>query len=423
MELDATEASFVALCDGAHTCGEIHAIMKKSYGWNVEESRERLKRIFGKLYGAFAIGFIDEKKVVHPALKLQKFPPKSPKLSAPKMITWEVTYRCDMKCPHCFTAAGKPLANELDTKQAMELIDRLAAMHVFTILLSGGEPLLRPDIMGLLRRIASKYMRIDMGTNGVNIPDESLVQLSSVPVSHVHVSIDGIGVHHDRFRGHKGAFREACNTIHRLREANIPMSISMAVTRQNLNEVEDVIDLAHELRCKGFKAIPFYPVGRGALNQGEMILDTYGHYHLYRTLAEKKKELKGMLAIWTETCFPFLLDGTPGLCVEDGPMGCSAGYDTLCIGADGTVYPCPYLRDFPLGNARHGIKRLWKSAPLLQEVRGLSKGTMHEPCKSCGYAPIPCSGGCRAAAFLVHGNLKAVDPGCFRALVGDHNNE
>jgi uncharacterized radical SAM superfamily Fe-S cluster-containing enzyme len=118
--------------------------MKKSYGWNVEESRERLKRIFGKLYGAFAIEFIDEKKVVHPALKLQKFPPKSPKLSAPKMITWEVTYRCDMKCPHCFTAAGKPLANELDTKQAMELIDRLAAMHVFTVLLSGGEPLLRP---------------------------------------------------------------------------------------------------------------------------------------------------------------------------------------------------------------------------------------------------------------------------------------
>ena len=99
-------------------------------------------------------------------------------------------------------------------------------------------------------------------------------------------------------------------------------------------------------------------------------------------------------------------------------MGCSAGHDTLSVGADGTAYPCPFLQDFPLGKLLEvPLRDLWRDAPTLRALRALSKSDFEAPCRDCRFAPELCHGGCRAAAWLAHGSLLAQDPCCYRDVI------
>jgi radical SAM protein with 4Fe4S-binding SPASM domain len=287
--------------------------------------------------------------------------------------------------------------------------------------MSGGEPFLRPDLIDLIRHISTTKMRLDIATNGFHLPENRLRALRDLPVFQIQVSIDGIGRQHDQFRGKDGAFAAATRTIERLRDEGIVVSLSTTVTSQNVENFERIIDFALKMECSGFKAIPFLPAGRGRKNARSLMIDAEGYLRLCRILVKRSEELKGTLNISTETTFPFLLEKAPGNAPENGHMACSAGYDTLSIGADGTVYPCPFLRDFPLGNLLEcSLYPLWKQDPILNTLRTIEKKDMWEPCKSCGYCQTTCRGGCRAAAYLVHGDFRACDPTCFKSII-QHN--
>ena len=99
-------------------------------------------------------------------------------------------------------------------------------------------------------------------------------------------------------------------------------------------------------------------------------------------------------------------------------MICSAGYDLLSIGADGTAYPCPFLHDFPLGNLMEtSVEEIWHHSKMLDYLRNNMKKDMTGECKSCQFAPDYCNGGCRAAAYLTNKSLKETDPSCFKELI------
>jgi radical SAM protein with 4Fe4S-binding SPASM domain len=236
------------------------------------------------------------------------------------------------------------------------------------------------------------------------------------------VSIDGIGKSHDRFRGYDGAFDAACKNIQRFQDEGIAVSLSTTVTRKNLNELDKIIDLALDMDCSGFFANAMLPVGRGRKNAERFKLDVQGYRRLYETLVARGVELEDRLAIATDMCFPFLFSPPPEMASSGGSMGCSAGHDTLCVGAEGTVYPCHFLHDFPLGNLMDtDLIALWNKSPVLKNIRNIRKQDMTGACSHCPYAPDPCRGGCRAAAYLVYGDMKAMDPTCFRSPVGDRS--
>jgi radical SAM protein with 4Fe4S-binding SPASM domain len=133
---------------------------------------------------------------------------------------------------------------------------------------------------------------------------------------------------------------------------------------------------------------------------------------------ERGKELKGRLAISTDMCFPFLFSNAAGDGRSEGSMGCSAGYDTLCIGADGMAYPCHLLHDIPLGNVLDtGLKSIWNGSAALNDMRLVRKEDMSGACQECRFAPGACRGGCRAAAYLEYGDLREKDPTCFVSLI------
>jgi radical SAM protein with 4Fe4S-binding SPASM domain len=419
VELDPLEAYFVGLCNDHNSCRQVEAEVQSHFGLTSEENNRRISDAASKLSRAFALRFHkgeESDRLSRPGRA--EFSEDGPPLSAPKSVVWDVTYLCNLKCTHCLTNSGIPCNSELDTKGALHLIDRLADAKVLTLALSGGEPFMRPDIFELLNYISNTNMRMNIATNGLVMTDDMLHDIENLPVFEVQVSIDGIGEEHDIFRGQRGAFDAACQTISLLREVGIAVNISTTATSENLDSLVKIMDLALSMGCNGFKAIPFIPAGRGKANADRLKLDLPGHLRLCQTLVEKNRELRGRLSVSTDTCLSFLLGPEPIELLKNGHMGCSAGHDTLSIGADGTAYPCPFLHDFPLGNLiETPLKYIWEDSSILRTLRTLQKKDIGEPCKSCRYSPLVCMGGCRASAYLHYGDLNSPDPMCFKKLV------
>ena len=421
LELDPVETYIVNLCNGHNSCRQVEMATARRLGLDPKIARRLVVNTIEKLSDMYAVKIEPGEEPVEAELPIKAtFSSEGPYYSSPKRIVWEVSYKCNLKCPHCFTDSGKAREGELNTEQALALIDELAQSKTLFLLLSGGEPFMRDDILILLRHIADTNMRVDIVTNTLAITDNILKELKELPVFQAQVSIDGIGETHDRFRGVKGGFDIACKNIKRLQQAGVNVTISCTATSENLGEIDRIIDLGVKLGCNGFKAIPFRSTGRGRRNSDRLKLNLNEHYILYKTLIERSKELKEKMMVSSEMCFPFLLEApTNGEgSGDEGHMGCSAGEDTLCIGADGTAYPCPFLHDFPLGNVmEQGVKELWHGSAMLQSLRSLKKQDMKGPCKSCRYAPSICGGGCRAAAYFEYGDLAASDPTCFKGLL------
>jgi radical SAM protein with 4Fe4S-binding SPASM domain len=418
VELNDLEALVAGMCSGAHTLDEIQAECQAAFNLAPEDAGHKLDETIKKIETAYALRFI-EKRVSCP------FPEPRPvhinstaPFSAPKTVIWDITYACNLNCPHCLTDSGHKQARELDTEEAFRLIEILAASKVLYLSLTGGEPFLRPDILEILARIAETGMRVDIASNGFHVSQKIIRALRDLPVFQIQVSIDGIGVEHDLFRGKRGTFENACRTLRRFKEEGLSTSISTTATAQNIDKLDEIIDLAIELGCDAFKAIPFIPAGRGKHNEKRLKLDRSGSSKLSKTLIEKSKELAGKINISTESTFLFLLDRPTISNSADGAMICSAGYDELSIGANGVVYPCPFLHDFPLGNLfDDSLASIWHESAALNELRGLKKMAMAGPCQTCEYAPEHCRGGCRAAAYFNCGNLRGSDPLCFKDLL------
>lgn len=419
-QLDPVEAFTARLLTGRHSGEQIINALRMNYGFSKEQAWERVAALADRLEKAGAL--VRRKGAPEGRVRLPDqaiFPTDAPLLSAPKNVIWDVTYACNLRCPHCLTSSGSARAGELDTAAAKMLIDRLAEARVLYLSLSGGEPLRRADILELIEHTGTTGIRLDVATNGVGVPPAVFDRLSSLPVFQVQVSVDGLGEDHDRFRGMPGAFAEMCRTVQRFMEMGILVSASTTVTRENLGQLDAIIDWAVEMGLCGYKAIPFIPAGRGRINAGRLALDQAGQLQVARVLARRQEQLGDRLTISTETSFSFLLDESRASegCQTCGMMGCAAGYDTLSVGADGTAYPCPFLHDFPLGSLlEQPLAALWRTSAVLKSLRGLDPSDLAEPCRSCPDAGGRCRGGCRASAYFASGSLLGADPGCYRAL-------
>lgn len=417
LQLDESEALIAGMCCGGHLLKEIRKEYQFIFNLAEGAASQKVDQAIEKLNRVAALEFIKKR----PSGRTLPGPgpaTSAASLSAPKSVIWDVTYACNLNCPHCLTDSGRKRARELDTKGAFHLIDRLAVAKVMYLSLTGGEPFLRPDILRILRHVAGTGMRVEIASNGFEVSQKIIKSLRGLPVFQIQVSIDGIGEEHDRFRGRKGAFRNACQALRRFKQEGLSTSINVTATGRNVDRLPDLIDFAVKAGCDGFKAIPFIPEGRGKRNKCELWLGREGSLKLSRILAQKSHELAGKINISTESTFLFLLNPPPACNIPDGTMTCSAGYDTLNIGADGTAYPCPFLHDFPLGNLlADSMDKIWHESKVLNKLRALKKTAMTGPCQTCSYAPEHCRGGCRAAAYLDCGDLKGSDPLCFRDLL------
>lgn len=423
--LDHVRFSVAEMCDGAHTIGEI----KKAIGSKLNHSEEYIDLLVNKTINSFndkyAVRFQEKmlKKPIDFGVSGDEEAKSDRILSAPLFVIWEITGLCNLRCQHCLSNAGEPLSNELSTQEAMRLIDCLEAMKVFNINLSGGEPLMRPDIFDIIDYASQKKLSIDLLTNGALITEKVLNRLEDSNIFNVQVSIDGIGETHDKFRGREGTYERAINAIKLLKDANYNVCISSTVNKQNMFEIPKIIDMAIDMGIPSFKTTFFMPAGRGKGNISKFILTSQDIKDFTYMIIEKKKEVGNSIVIACETDYPWLIEGLDKKSLESMKLdnsckvGCTAGSSSFYITPDGKIAPCPFLRDLTAGDVRESnIKAIWDNSPTFDIFRNITRGCLKGSCSNCEYLGIMCYGGCRAAALAHTGDLYAEDPLCWKKL-------
>ena len=357
--------------------------------------------------------------------------PSAPPL---RIVFWETTSACNLHCVHCRAdAQPKPLPDEMDTREGMELLDEIAGFAKPIVILSGGEPLVRDDIFGLARHSVGLGLRTCLASNGTLITGDVARQIADAGIARVSISLDGAeAATHDEFRGISGAHASALAGIDCLKACGVPFQINTTVARHNLTELDALFGLARELDAAALHLFLLVPVGCGleiadaqmispdeyervlnwAYDQsqaGPMQLKVTCAPHYFRVVRQRGGSLrphvhahgKGHAAGGPPTG-----KGAAGMAAMT--KGCLAGQAVCFVSSRGEVYPCGYL-PVSAGNVRTTpLRTIWSDAApfhLLRDPHAL-KGK----CGPCEYNRI--CGGCRARAFAAMGDFLEAEPYC-----------
>ena len=291
------------------------------------------------------------------------------------------------------------------------------------IILTGGEPLARPDVMEIARYAVNKGLRVVMGTNGTLITEEIASQLKEVPVSRLGISLDfPVAELQDNFRGQDGAFTAAMKGIASARRAGIEIQINSTITKLNVDYLEELLSLALEVGAVAFHPFMLVPTGRGkGLESVELSPERYEQ--TLHWIYDKQIELRDKI-FFKPTDAPHYLrvvkqrqkqDQQAGMTVAAGhnpantiTRGCLAGTGFCFVSSQGKVKGCGYL-DVEAGDIRkESFAQVWANSPLFCQLRDLSK--LKGKCGVCEYKTI--CGGCRARAYETTGDYLEAEPYC-----------
>jgi len=327
-------------------------------------------------------------------LKLAYSPAAKPSEKfVPLVLSWNVTRECNMKCSHCYiNATEKKLNNELTTQEAKNLMDQIYQVSSPLLILSGGEPLLRPDIFELITYGSKKGLKMGLGSNGSFIDNSVARKLKEAGITTVSISLDSnIPAQHDEFRGVAGAWEKAVEACKALRKNNVLVQVNTTLTQQNYNQIDDIMSLAESIGVENFHLFFLVPTGRGTKltdispeKYEEMITKTFA------------KTVNHKLNV-RPSCAPQFMriaKGT-GLDMRQWIRGCIAGLYYCRIYPNGDVTPCPYL-PIKLGNIREqSFKGIWFNSKVFKDLR--DPNSLKGKCGVCEYRSL--CGGCRARAY------------------------
>src|SRR4051794_38148639 len=360
----------------------------------------------------------------------------------PYVISWNLTYRCNLACEHCYLDAGTPLVttgnfadrSELSTDECFSVIDDIAAFapECLTIL-TGGEPLLRRDILAIVQRAAERGLWVVVGTNGVRITENVAVRLAEAGARGLSLSLDALDPdRHDPVRNVRGALRNTVDGAEILNRTGLPFIVQTTAGAHNLGELETIADFAHDrLAAKVWNLYFLVPTGRGQFvsditpaQYDDVLASLYRIQRKYdrRMLVNAKcapHYIKTVLQ--NRAAPPFAItpdDQSPGTSpwsasspirtYSGGAGGCPAGTHYMGIRPNGDVTPCPYLPVFAGTLRSSTLAELWTSSALFTDIRRrTSLGGRCGACEMNGHC-----GGCRARAYGVTGDLMAEDPLC-----------
>jgi AdoMet-dependent heme synthase len=332
-------------------------------------------------------------------------------ISVPHVVAWNLTRRCNLECAHCYIAAGprESAAGELDTPSCRRILNELVAVNPSPLLiLSGGEPLLRPDLEELAAYAAERGATVVVGTNGTLLTDRRIAGLKAAGVRGVAVSVDSLRPsYHDNFRRGKGSLAETTAALERLRAARLDFIIQTAVTKGNRTELQQLVAWAAEQGAVSFNCYFLVATGRGA---GLSDLAPHEYEAVLGDLARWERGYRGRMLVRAK-CAPHFMRHVhrtdPDSPVLNYETRCPCGVQYCRITPDGKVTPCPYLPEVAGDLTRQSFAAIWREAPLFHRLR---EGTLGGKCGACEYRKL--CGGCRARAYATEGDVLAADPSC-----------
>jgi len=349
------------------------------------------------------------------------------------VVVWNSTSRCNLRCAHCYYGAvgeePAPEADGLTTAQTLEFVDSLAAFRVPVLLVSGGEPLLRPDLLEIIGRAVGHGMRVTLSTNGTLITPKTAARLKEVGISYVGVSLDGLEGTNDRFRGRKGAFKAALDGIRRCREVGQKVGLRFTLTRHNAAELDRILDLVEE---EDIPRVCFYHLvysgrGRGIAKSDLSHDETRRAMNLIieraRDFAERGLE-KEILTVDNHADGVYLYlklrregdDDRARRVLERLRLagGNRSGVAMAAVGHTGDVTPDQFAQGHVLGNIlERPFPDIWAGGdqPLLRDLRD-RKRLLKGRCAACAWLDV-CNGNLRARAEAATGDFWAPDPACY----------
>ncbi|WP_276840159.1 putative heme d1 biosynthesis radical SAM protein NirJ2 [Anaerovibrio lipolyticus] len=322
------------------------------------------------------------------------------------IVSWNVTNACNMFCDHCYREAGCKAEEELSTEEAKTLLEQIARAGFKIMIFSGGEPLIRPDILELVSYATSLGLRSVFGTNGTLITLEMAQKLKDAGAMGMGISLDSMDKKkHNEFRKFDGAWEGAVQGMRNCRAVGLPFQIHTTVMDWNNHELEAITDFAV---AEGAVAHHFFflvPTGRAKTIEAESLRAEQYEETLTRIMKKQTEvdiELK-------PTCAPQFMRIAAQMGIKTRfRRGCLAGTAYCIISPRGKVQPCAYL-NMELGDVRETpFDEIWKNNEVLNTLRTLEyKGG----CGECEFKRA--CGGCRARAAYYHeGDYMAEEPWC-----------
>ncbi|MHA1677141.1 MAG: radical SAM protein [Candidatus Njordarchaeales archaeon] len=346
---------------------------------------------------------------------------------SPFLVVWDYTWRCNLRCKHCYIDAGFVNRQEMTLNERRRALDTLADAGLPMIAFSGGEPLMGVGIFEIIKRAHDYGMYTAMATNGTLLTKEVTRKLVKMGLNYVQISLDApIPKVHDDFRGIPGVWNKTVQGIKNAKEAGLYVEISTVVTYYNYHLIDKMIQLAKKLNVDLLMHYNFIPTGRGR-DIIKMDLAPEDREKLLRRLAEALYNGELQVAS-TAPQFAratiqfglgleqkivgghFFISGFTNKAIDIGELvgGCGAGRTYISMEPNGDIYPCVFL-PIRVGNIlKDDFTDLWRNNQILNTLR--DRTNLKGPCATCPYRYI--CGGCRARAYAYFRDITAPDPGC-----------
>ncbi|HEX8010639.1 MAG TPA: heme d1 biosynthesis radical SAM protein NirJ [Casimicrobiaceae bacterium] len=345
------------------------------------------------------------------------------------VVIWNLIRRCNLACQHCYSiSADIDFEGELSTPEIFATMDDLKGFGVPVLILSGGEPLLHPDIFAISRRAKAKGFYVGLSTNGTLIDAKLAPQIAGVGYDYVGVSLDGVRPTHDRFRRKAGAFDASLAAVRLLRDAGIKVGLRFTLTQDNAHDLPALLELLEAENVDKFYLSHLNYGGRGNINRktDAMFQTTRQSMELlfatcWRHLqsGRPKEFVSGnndadavYLLQWVRGRFPDREAHLRAKLQQWG--GNSSGVNIANIDNLGNVHPDTFWWDHSLGNVRERpFSAIWRdtSDPIMAGLKRSPRAVTGR-CARCAHFDI-CGGNTRVRARQLTGDAWAEDPGCY----------
>ena len=353
-----------------------------------------------------------------------------PKRNPPgPVVIWNLIRRCNLTCKHCYSiSADTNFPGELSAEQVYAVMDDLKAFRVPVLILSGGEPLLRPDIYDIAKRAKGKGFYVGLSSNGTLIDENNIDKIAECDFNYVGVSLDGLGATHDRFRRLDGAFDASLKGIRLCRDLGLKIGVRFTMTQDNAHDLPGLLKLVEDEGIDRFYFSHLNYAGRGNKNRKDdaqyqltrqamdLLFDTCWEYNqrgLEKEFTTGNNDADGVYFLhWVRRRFPESAAHVEAKLRQWG--GNSSGVNVANIDNLGNVHPDTMWWHYTLGNVKERpFSQIWPDVadPLMAGLKAYPRAVKGR-CGECAYLRI-CNGNTRVRAQQMTGDAWAEDPGCY----------
>ncbi|MDH3691010.1 MAG: heme d1 biosynthesis radical SAM protein NirJ, partial [Gammaproteobacteria bacterium] len=345
------------------------------------------------------------------------------------VVIWNLIRRCNLTCKHCYSiSAPKDFPGELSTEEVFSVMNDLKSFGVPVLILSGGEPLLRPDIIEVSKRAKSMGFYVGLSTNGTMIDEANIEEIAHVGYDYVGVSIDGMRKTHDRFRRKQGAFDASMNGIRLCCSRGIKVGLRFTMTQDNAGELPQLLKLMEDEGLDKFYLSHLNYAGRGNKNRKydvahgttrwamDLLFDVCWKdisKGVNREFVTGNNDADGVYLLhWVNRYFPEKVGHIRAKLAQWG--GNSSGVNIANIDNLGNVHPDTFWWHYSLGNVRdRPFSDIWidTSDPIMAGLKANPR-KVNGRCGRCRYFDV-CGGNTRVRALQLTGDPWAEDPACY----------